>query len=249
MIHSRYEHYKTNRQKRKAFYLRLLGAVCLAGAFLVVMLLVAAGERSVYINVRKNLYFVCFQTVYREDVANSVSSVICSGGGAGYVLQRGKGYAVVYSLYLRERDALSVCENLKDGGQNAEVVALSVDKVYLPASAVSNAERIISFYNIFYDCISLLSKTAEELDAGRIDFNGARCALESGADVLSGLVKTLGEGNKSERKKCLFLKDGAENAEQLIRGYVEGIFSSSDIRSIYVNMGDFYIKSAQKLQK
>lgn len=249
MKHSRFDHYKTNRRKRKAFCLRSAAALFCACVLISITLIVATGARSVYIIVRKNLYFVCYQTVYREEVADSVSGVICSGGGAGYVLEYGKGYAVAYSLYLTRQDAVSVCENLKDGGQKADVLEFYVDKIFLPASASGAAGNVAAFFKLYYECIALLSKTADGFDAGRVNFSGARCALESCAGVLSTLSESLDEGNKAERKACLALKAEAESVVKTLKGYSEGVFSASDIRSVYVSMGDFYIKTAKKLQK
>ena len=160
-------HYKTNRKKRKAFYLRLSCAIFLAVCLLALTILVAAGERAARVALRRELYFVCSQTVYREDLALSVSNVVSSGGGAGYLLHRGKGYAVVYSVYRAKSSAEAVCADLVDGGQNAEVLPFVMSGFYLPASDASAAAEIASYFRVYYDCIVLLSKTADELDAGR----------------------------------------------------------------------------------
>lgn len=241
-------HYKTNRKKRKAFYLRLSCAIFLAVCLLALTIFVAAGERAARVALRRELYFVCSHTVYREDLALSVSDVVSSGGGAGYLLHRGKGYAVVYSVYRTKSSAEAVCANLVDGGQNAEVLPFVMSGFYLPASDASAAAEIASYFRVYYDCIVLLSKTADELDAGRINREGAFCSMESAKDALTGL-QTILEGEKTLSKaRYDAMNESVESACGLL-AVSDGLFASSDIRAIYACMSDLYMQTAQKLQK
>lgn len=105
----------------------------------------------------------------------------------------------MYSVYRAKSSAEAVCADLVDGGQNAEVLPFVMSGFYLPSSDASAAAEIASYFRVYYDCIVLLSKTADELDAGRINREGAFCSMESAKDALTGL-QTILEGEKTLSK-------------------------------------------------
>lgn len=196
--------------------------------------------KAVQIDLHTEFYFVGTGKVYSIDAAQSVSGIICSGGGAGVVMEEGDGYIAVYSMYLRREAAQSVCNNLKNGGQKAEVFTRNAPPLYLPAADVKWTDSVIAAFERMYGCIAVLIEVADGLARETVTFAGAKRALEDVALILDSVTAP-----EKERYRCLGA--GAEMGAEQIRGYLQGLFTAADIRTVYVQMGDIYIQTAKKL--
>lgn len=243
-----YNHYKTNRKKRKVFSLRCLLALALVAAVCSSAFLVAAVSRPVRLVFDKKLYFVCTPVVYLEETAQTSSISVSAGGGAGYVIERGKGYSAVYSLYMARGDAEVVCANLQKGGRKAEIYEVFVTEVYLPSADVAAKETIAAYFGLYYACISLLCSAVNEWEAGNLSAEGVAGCLTSCASVLTRVSTSVHEQKKLQKKRYSLMQKSIAQTIKMLNGYAAGRFFFGDIRYIASFMGDFYRQTAKNLK-
>ena len=67
-------------------------------------------------------YYVCYGSAKDSQSAASVSGVVHSYGGAGYIIENGGNYYVTVSCYYELSDAQEVADNLQSKGLKCSVV-------------------------------------------------------------------------------------------------------------------------------
>ena len=101
----------------------VLAVVAVVGVIALICALPSCGAK---LGFKSDFYYVCYETPTNSHSASSMSSVVHSYGGAGYVVESGGDYFVTVSCYYNERDALSVVRTLGAKGLNCKVVKITI---------------------------------------------------------------------------------------------------------------------------
>lgn len=174
-------------------------------------------------------YYVCYKSPTDAQSAASVSGVVHSYGGAGYIIENGGKYYVTISCYYEEKDANSVCANLNNKGLSCAVIEAETDKISLPPSAKNKAEGYKGALNTLYSLSVLCYDLANGMDGGAHNQSSAKSLL---AEVNTGL-ESLYRANKTN---CFSGELSAliAECEDVSHGYV----FSYDVRRLQIAITD-----------
>ncbi len=163
--------------------IRIIAALSLSVAVIVVTCCgVAACPRR--INFSRCFYYVCYDSPSDAHSASSVSSVVESYGGAGYILQDGQNYYIAVSCYYNENDADGVCAALNNNGLKCRVVAIEACDYVLRGGAGKNAEQYEGNLKTLTELSEMCYNLANSLDNYSLNQSGAKSVL---ADIKTGL--------------------------------------------------------------
>lgn len=161
-------------------------------AVLVVLLIVLAcaipscGRKLDY-NV--TFYYVCYDSPSDVHSASSVSNVVHSYGGAGYIIKDGGEYFVTVSCYYKESDAVTVCENLNRKGLKCTVRKVEAGDYELRGAAAKNSEKYLGNLDTLTSLATVCYNLSNSLDDCTYGQNEAKSLLSNVKDGLRALLR------------------------------------------------------------
>ncbi len=159
------------------------------------------------INLDKKFYFLVSSSTHIEASTHFVEW----SGGAGYLLENTKREQVVFSVYLREEDVLTVQSALTE---ETELLTLSVNSIYLYSKAdKQKTKKIEGAFQTLYNCCEVLEKIIGRVAQGGTQESGKRL-LEVLQNQLSFLRKEYEESFPKYADVC---KKGEEGIAQLMK--------------------------------
>lgn len=135
-------------------------------------------------------YYVCYDSPSDSFSASSMSSVVHSYGGAGYIVENDGNYFVTVSCYYDEKDALSVSSELNKKGLECSVVKVKAGDYALRGSAKRNAEKYLGNLNTLTSLSRLCYDLANALDKYSCDQSAAKSVLNDVKTGLDGLARS-----------------------------------------------------------
>ena len=177
-------------------------------------------------------YYVCYDSPTDSQSAASVSGVVHSYGGAGYIIENGGKYYVTISCYYSEEDALSVISNLKNKGLSCKVIEAKRDKISLPASAKRKAEQYKGTLNTLLSISQLCYDLANGMDGGTRNQASAKSILSEVRTGFESLYRANAAGCFSQEISSLIAE-----CDDVSYGYV----FSYDVRKLQIAICDCII--------
>lgn len=136
-----------------------------------------------------SFYYVCYDAPPSQSSTASISELVHSYGGAGYIARvEGENYVVVSCYYLQS-DADNVCNNLKAKGLNCSVICAKLPKRTLPYGARKNAKLYENTFNILFDFSKTCYNLANSIDQLKVGQEEAKILLKELGVVLHGVLK------------------------------------------------------------
>lgn len=132
-------------------------------------------------------YYVCYSAPTDSQSAASVSGVVRSYGGAGYVIENGGEYFVTISCYYDDGDAAAVVKTLGAKGLGCKVVQVQRDNISLPLSAKNKAQSYKGVLDTMLSLSRMCYDLANDMDGGARNQNAAKSVLGEINSGLSGL--------------------------------------------------------------
>lgn len=215
---------------KKIFAIALPAAITLGLAALIICSAVPSCAGT--LDFSAAFYYVCYDSPTDSQSAASVSGVVHSYGGAGYIIENDGKYYVTISCYYGEDDALSVVKNLKNKGLSCTVIEAKREKISLPPSASKKAEQYKGTLNTLNSISQLCYNLANGMDNGTHSQTSAKSIL---SEVKTGL-ESLYRANKSD---CFAEEISAliAECEDVSYGYV----FSYDVRRLQIAVCDCII--------
>lgn len=126
-----------------------------------------------------------------SDSENVEASVYAakSDGGAGFVLPQKTQSVVAWSVYLTERDGLSVCAALQESGKAYRLEAMYLEHLRVRGAKKKQSGRLIGLFRSMYGSLMLLEQEIFRLDKGATQESSRRILRELGKQ-LAYLEKT-----------------------------------------------------------
>ncbi|MCM1437882.1 MAG: hypothetical protein NC131_01545 [Roseburia sp.] len=133
---------------------------------------------------KTTFYYVCYKSPPDARSASSISSVVHSYGGAGYIIQTGGGYYVTVACYYDGRDAEGVAGVLGKKGLDCSVVKVEAGDYEMRGSSKRYAEKYRGNLKTLLSLSRLCYDLANSLDGGSCSQSAAKSVL---GDVKTGL--------------------------------------------------------------
>lgn len=178
---------------------------------------------------KTTFYYVCYNTPTDAQSASSVSSVVRSYGGAGYIVRDGGNYYVTVSCYFTDRDAQSVTATLNKKGLGCSVVEVTAGDYEMRGSSKRYREKYAGNLNTLLSLSRLCYELANSLDGGECSQSTAKSVL---GDVRTGL-----DGLARANSANCFTKE----IDALIAEYSDvctGYILSCDVRRLQIAITD-----------
>lgn len=137
---------------------------------------------------KTTFYYVCYDSPPDAQSASSVSSVVHSYGGAGYIIECDGSYYVTVACYYDELDAQSVVATLVKKGLSCSVVEVTAGDYELRGSAKRNAEKYKCNLETLLSLSHLCYDLANSLDGNAVSQSSAKSVLSDVGSGLSGLA-------------------------------------------------------------
>ncbi len=183
-------------------------------------------------------YYVCYKSPTDSMSAASVSGVVHSYGGAGYIVENEGEYFVTIACYYEEKDALEVEKNLKSKGLSCNVVEVKREKISLPPSARAKAESFKGTLNTLVSLSRMCYELANGMDGGG-GFTGRGGNQDEAKSVLAEVETGLNGLLRGNADNCFSAELDAliAECEDVSSGYV----FSYDVRRLQVAICDSII--------
>ncbi len=152
----------------------------------IVLLLVPFGSKK--LNFKAVFYYVCHNSPEDSSSVASVSGLVHSYGGAGYIVSCGGKNFVTVSCYYTESDAVTVCNSLKKKGLDCAVVKAEVDGKDIKGGAVRQAAKYEGNLNTMLSLSKLCYNLANSLDRYEVNQTGAKSMLAEVEKSIDGLI-------------------------------------------------------------
>jgi len=149
---------------------------------------------SNYIVEDKTLYAISLYSTNNLNEAESKSENIKLQGGAGYILNTGANeYKILSSVYIHQKDAKSVKNNLESNGTICEIVNLTMPAFNFKISLTSLSQKILNNgINLFYSNYKTLYNLSVEFDSNKINHTTLKTSLNN---LYNSNKKTIDEYN------------------------------------------------------
>ncbi|MGN1060671.1 MAG: hypothetical protein ACI4QN_02955 [Candidatus Coproplasma sp.] len=186
------------------------------------------------LNFNATFYYVCYDSPPDDSSIVSVSNLVHSYGGAGYIAKScGKSYVVV-SCYYTDEDATTVCSQLNKRGLSCSIVKAETPQRNVYGSAKQSATKyegnLKTLYSISQTCYNL----ANSVDKCEVGQTGAKSVLAEIKSTLKGLAGNNGENCFSQEFEYLIAE-----CEDISYGYV----FSYDIRRLQIAVCDSIVNA------
>lgn len=212
--------------------LRLKWAIAAAGAAVVIILIIlciAIPSCAGKLGFETTFYYVCYNSPPDAQSASSMSSVVHSYGGAGYIIESGGSYYVTVACYYNDKDAQNVVATLGKKGLGCSVVEVNADDYPLRGSAKRNAEKFICNLDTLLSLSRICYDLANSLDSYSCSQSTAKSVL---GDVGSGL-----NGLAAVNKANCFTKE-IERLKAECSDASAGYVFSYDVRRLQIAITD-----------
>jgi len=170
-------------------------------------------------------YYVVYGSPTDEVSAASVSSLVHSYGGAGYIIECDGEYFVTVSCYFDKAQADEVCSDLNSSGISCAVIAASADGYGLKLRDAQYKAKYEGNLNTLLSLSKICYGLANSLDDLSVSQNGAKNMLTDVSYSLSGLLKSNAENCFTEQLNYLICE-----CEDVSTGYV----FSYDVRKLQI---------------
>lgn len=137
---------------------------------------------------KTTFYYVCYNSPPDAQSASSISSVVHSYGGAGYIIECDGSYYVTVACYYDSNDANNVVSSLGKKGLGCSVVEVTAGDFELRGSAKRNAEKFKGNLETLLSLSRLCYDLANSLDSCSISQPSAKSVLGDVSSGLSGLA-------------------------------------------------------------
>lgn len=174
-------------------------------------------------------YYVCYDSPPDDSSIVSVSNLVHSYGGAGYIASFNNKSYVVVSCYYSNEDATAVCNQLNRKGLSCGVVKAEVPERKLLGSAKSNMEKYVGNFNTLYSISKSCYNLANSVDKFEVGQQGAKSVLGEIKTALKGLAGSNGQNCFIKELEYLIAE-----CEDISYGYV----FSYDIRRLQIAVCD-----------
>lgn len=168
--------------------LRILAAAGTAVLIISVILCFTLPSCAGKLGFKTTFYYVCYDSPPDAHSAGSVSNLVHSYGGAGYIIENGGDYYVTVACYYNDRDAQGVTETLKKKGLGCSVIAVEAGDYELRGSAKRNAEKFCGNLQTLLSLSRLCYDLANSLDGGSVSQSAAKSVLGDVSGGLNGLA-------------------------------------------------------------
>ena len=177
-------------------------------------------------------YYVCYDSPTDSQSAASVSGVVHSYGGAGYIIENGGKYYVTVSCYYNGDDAQYIISNLKNKGLSCTVIEAKREKISLPPSAKKKAEQYKGTLNTLLSISQMCYDLANGMDSGTHSQPMAKSLLSEVKTGLDSLYRANAAGCFSQEITSLIAE-----CDDVSYGYV----FSYDVRRLQIAICDCII--------
>ena len=210
---------------------KVIIGVCVAiAAIILTCCLLSSAEKK--LNFKATFYYVCYDSPRDAHSASSMSSVVQSYGGAGYIICSNQKYYVTVSCYYKETDAETVCNSLKNKGLACLVVKVERDEYKLKSTAKKNAEKYQGNLNTLLSISKICYDLANSLDSMTQNQNGAKAVLADVKTDLNSLLRLNGANCFASELSALVAE-----CDDVSDGYI----LSRDVRRLQVAVCDCII--------
>ena len=168
---------------------RTVFAVVAAAVLALIILCFTLPSCAGKLGFKATFYYVCYDSPSDAQSASSVSSVVHSYGGAGYIIRCGGNYYVSVSCYYDETDADSVVTTLNKKGLNCSVVKVEAGDYEMRGSAKRYAEKYKGNLETLLSLSRLCYDLANSLDGYSCSQSSAQSVLGDVKTGLSGLAR------------------------------------------------------------
>ncbi len=162
-----------------------------AGAAVVLVLIVLCFTLPSWarkLGFKTTFYYVGYKSPPDAQSASSISSVVHSYGGAGYIIENDGSYYVTVACYYDNNDAQSVVATLGKKGLSCSVVEVTAGDFELRGSAKRNAEKFKGNLETLLSLSRLCYDLANSLDSNSCSQPSAKSVLGDVRSGLSGLA-------------------------------------------------------------
>lgn len=177
-------------------------------------------------------FYVCYKSPTNSQSAASVSGVVHSYGGAGYIVENDGKYYVTVSCYYNKNDADAVCATLNNKGLSCMVINAQANKITLPSSAKKNAESHKGTLNTLYSISVMCYDLANAMDGGTTNQSAAKSILSEIGTGLESLHRANSNNCFTEELSYLIAE-----CEDVSHGYV----LAYDVRRLQIAITDSII--------
>lgn len=177
-------------------------------------------------------YFICYRTEDNAVSASSVSGVVSSYGGAGYILEYNNSFYVTVACYYRDNDAKSVCESLKRRDLDCEVIKIHTENYTVASASDADKNLYLGNLNTLLSLTALAYGCANAIDTGSYGQTQAKNVIEDIRNTLKGLLNANPDNCFSVQLRRLI----AECAD-----VSEGYVYSKDLRRLQIAIADAII--------
>lgn len=179
-------------------------------------------------------YYVCYDCPTDAVSASSISSLVESYGGAGYIVQSDGEYYVTVACYYDEKDAKSVAETLAKKQLGCQVLEVERSSFTLSASRQKYAEGYLAIMETLRQISVVLYDLANSVDNLTCDQMAAKAVLSDVQTTLEGL-------KRDNSSNCFAEAMGALVAECEDVNY--GYILSRDVRRLQIAVCDAIINT------
>lgn len=166
----------------------IIAAALSAVALILIILCITVPSCAGKLGFKAVFYYVCYNSPPDAQSASSVSSVVHSYGGAGYIIGYDGSYYVTVACYYDDIDAQSVVATLGKKGLGCSVVKVTAGDYELRGSAKRNAEKFKSNLGTLLALSRLCYDLANSLDSFSCGQPSAKSVLGDVKSGLSGLA-------------------------------------------------------------
>lgn len=203
--------------------------VAIAAVVLICCLVPSAGKKLDY---KATFYYVYYDTPKDAHSASSMSSVVQSYGGAGYVVSCNGNYYVTVACYYKETDAETVCASLNKKGLSCSSVKVERDEYKLKGAAKKYADKYQGNLNTLLSVSKICYDLANSLDTATQNQNGAKSILADVKTDLNSLLRLNGTNCFAEELSLLLAE-----CDDVSEGYI----LSREVRRLQVAVCDCII--------
>lgn len=168
--------------------LRLFAASVAAVVLILIILCISVPSCAGTLGFKTTFYYVCYNSPPDAQSASSVSGVVHSYGGAGYIVECGGNYYVTVACYYENNDAQNVVATLGKKGLGCSVIKVTAGDYELRGSAKRNAEKFKGNLETLLSLSRLCYDLANSLDGYSVGQSAAKSVLSDVGSGLNGLA-------------------------------------------------------------
>lgn len=202
---------------------------------------------SNYIFEDKTLFALSLDIAKTLIEAENKSDNIKKQGGAGFIYNNGGNeFKIISSIYLTEKDAKSVQNNLENNGINAEIVNIKLPAFNFKINLSSKSTEVLSkTINLFYINYKTLYDLSLEYDSKTLDFTNFKSKTNLLYNENEEIIKNFNSHFKTSNNiNILYIKIYIKRLNEIIKQLEtmdESTNISSEIKYAYCNILNQYL--------